>query len=151
MVMEPRTTQSHYEPGIERVDNGPGGAAIENPQILCYTRPRGVADVGLTHVELSIANPAKPKRSVRLSLLVDSGAVYSVVPASLLRKQGIQPHSRSSYTLANGTEDYAPRRRRSVSCGWPSRSLAGNFWREGRQHFARQCLSGSPWFHPGPA
>ena len=102
--MEPRTTQSHYEPGIERVDNGPGGAAIENPQILCYTRPRGVADVGLTHVELSIANPAKPKRSVRLSLLVDSGAVYSVVPASVLRKLGIKPHSRRTFTLADGTQ-----------------------------------------------
>jgi hypothetical protein len=43
--------------------------------------------MGLTHIEASIANPAWPKRSVRLSLLVDSGAVYSVVPACLpLRK-----------------------------------------------------------------
>jgi clan AA aspartic protease len=60
--------------------------------------------MGLTHIEASIANPAKPKRSLRLSLLVDSGAVYSVVPASLLRKLGIKPHSRRTFTLADGTQ-----------------------------------------------
>jgi predicted aspartyl protease len=59
--------------------------------------------MGLTHIEASIANPAKPQRRVRLSLLVDSGAVYSVVPASLLRKLGIKPHSRRTFTLADGT------------------------------------------------
>jgi predicted aspartyl protease len=59
--------------------------------------------MGLTHIEASIANPARPQRRVRLSLLVDSGAVYSVVPASLLRKLGIKPHSRHTFTLADGT------------------------------------------------
>jgi predicted aspartyl protease len=60
--------------------------------------------MGLTHIEASIANPARPQRRVRLSLLVDSGAVYSVVPASLLRKLGIRPHSRRTFTLADGTQ-----------------------------------------------
>jgi len=60
--------------------------------------------VGLTHVEASIANPAKPKQSVRLSFLVDSGAVYSVVPASVLRRLGIKPHSRRTFTLADGSQ-----------------------------------------------
>ena len=59
--------------------------------------------MGLTHIEASMANPAKPQRRVRLSLLVDSGAVYSVVPTSLLRKLGIKPHSRRTFTLADGT------------------------------------------------
>ena len=35
--------------------------------------------MGITHIEATIANPARPKRSVRLSFLVDSGAFYSVV------------------------------------------------------------------------
>jgi clan AA aspartic protease len=60
--------------------------------------------MGLTHIELSIANPAKPQRRARLSLLVDSGAVYSVVPSSLLRKLGVKPHSRRTFTVADGTQ-----------------------------------------------
>lgn len=65
---------------------------------------RGDVGVGLTHIEASIANPAKPKQSVRLSFLVDSGAVYSVVPASVLRRLGIKPHSRRTFTLADGSQ-----------------------------------------------
>jgi len=45
----------------------------------------------LTHVAVSVANPAKPKRVVRLEFLVDSGAIYSVVPASVLGQLGIKP------------------------------------------------------------
>ena len=40
--------------------------------------------MGLTYVQATIANPAKPGRSARLKFLVDSGAAYSVVPASVL-------------------------------------------------------------------
>ncbi len=60
--------------------------------------------MGLTHIDVSIANPAKPKRSVRLRFLVDSGAFYSVVPASVLRKLEIKPHSRRSFSLADGSQ-----------------------------------------------
>lgn len=60
--------------------------------------------MGLTHVRLRIANPARPKRSAELKFLVDSGAVYSVVPATLLHKLGIKAHSKRVFTLADGTE-----------------------------------------------
>lgn len=46
--------------------------------------------MGLTHIRARIANPAKPSRSARLTLLVDSGAIYSVVPSTLLRKLGLE-------------------------------------------------------------
>jgi clan AA aspartic protease len=59
--------------------------------------------MGITHIEATIANPARPKRSVRLSLLVDSGAFYSVVPAPVLRKLGVKPRSRRTFTLADGS------------------------------------------------
>lgn len=59
--------------------------------------------MGLTHIA-SVANPAKPSRTVQLSFLVDSGAVYSVVPASILRKLGVKPHSRRTFTLADGSQ-----------------------------------------------
>lgn len=58
--------------------------------------------MGLAHLELEIANPAKPRRRVRLRLLVDSGAVYSVAQGSVLRRLGIRPHSKCTFTLANG-------------------------------------------------
>ena len=59
--------------------------------------------MGLTHIQASIANPARPERSVRVKFLVDSGAFYSVVPATVLRRMGIRPHSRRSFTLADGS------------------------------------------------
>jgi clan AA aspartic protease len=60
--------------------------------------------MGLTHIKLNIANPARPKRAVELSFLVDSGAIYSVIPSPLLRKLGVRPHSKRTFTLADGSE-----------------------------------------------
>jgi clan AA aspartic protease len=60
--------------------------------------------MGLIHVKATVANPANPRRAARLTFLVDSGAVYSVVPAEILRRLGIKPHSRRSFTLADDTE-----------------------------------------------
>ncbi len=60
--------------------------------------------MGLTHVRVTIANPAKPRRSTQLQLMVDSGALYSVVPATTLRRLGIEPHGTRTFILANGTE-----------------------------------------------
>jgi len=64
--------------------------------------------MGLTHIDADIANPARPRRTLRLRLLVDSGALYSVVPRSVLRKLGVKPHSRRSFILAEGTEIKRP-------------------------------------------
>ena len=58
--------------------------------------------MGLTFVELSIANVAEPKKSERLEFLVDSGAVLSVVPATTLRRLGIKPREKQEFRLANG-------------------------------------------------
>jgi clan AA aspartic protease len=60
--------------------------------------------MGLTHIKVSIANPARPKRAIELTFLVDSGAVYSVIPARLLRKLGVKPHSKRTFILADGSE-----------------------------------------------
>jgi predicted aspartyl protease len=60
--------------------------------------------MGLTYIRASIANPAKPRRSVRLKFLVDSGARYSVVPAPVLRQLGIKPGKAKSFILADGSE-----------------------------------------------
>jgi clan AA aspartic protease len=60
--------------------------------------------MGLTYVHASIANPARPGRGARLKFLVDSGALYSVVPAPILRRLGIKPGKTRSFILADGTE-----------------------------------------------
>ncbi len=60
--------------------------------------------MGLTYIAVTVANPRAPKRRARLRFLVDSGAVYSVIPETALRKLGIKPHSQRTFTLADGTE-----------------------------------------------
>ena len=60
--------------------------------------------MGLTYIQASIANPARPRRNVRLKFLVDSGALYSVVPTPVLRRLGIKPGKTKSFILADGTE-----------------------------------------------
>jgi clan AA aspartic protease len=60
--------------------------------------------MGLTHVRARVANPAKPTKTATIRFLVDSGAVYSVVPASTLRRLGIRAHSSRTFMLADGTE-----------------------------------------------
>jgi clan AA aspartic protease len=60
--------------------------------------------MGLTYIRATIANPRRPKQTARVRLLVDSGAMYSVVPATLLRRLGIKPGRTRSFILADGTE-----------------------------------------------
>ncbi len=59
--------------------------------------------MGLVYVEVKILNPAKPRKGLQVSCLVDSGAVYSVIPSETLRKLGIAPHSTKTFTLADGS------------------------------------------------
>ncbi len=59
--------------------------------------------MGITVLKMELANPAKPKNWVVLEFLVDSGAVYSVVPAHVLRKLGIRSFAREEFRLADGS------------------------------------------------
>ena len=60
--------------------------------------------MGLTHIKVGIANPARPKHTIELIFLVDSGAVYSVIPAASLRRLRVKPHSKRTFILADGSE-----------------------------------------------
>jgi len=57
----------------------------------------------LTHVKATIANPGKPRKTAKLTFLVDSGTVYSVVPKTVLRRLGVKPHSKRTFTLDDGS------------------------------------------------
>ena len=60
--------------------------------------------MGITHIRAGIANPSRPTKTTTLEFLVDSGAIYSIVPAAILRKLGIRPDTSRTFTLADGTE-----------------------------------------------
>ena len=60
--------------------------------------------MGLTHVDVEIANPAVPDRRVRRRMLVDSGAAYSVVDSATLQNLGIVATGERSFILADGTD-----------------------------------------------
>ena len=58
--------------------------------------------MGVTTLTIAVANPERPAVTERLEFTVDSGAVYSVVPAEILRKLRIRPQRRQTFRLANG-------------------------------------------------
>ena len=60
--------------------------------------------MGLTTVKVRLSNPGDRRRWVEEALTVDSGAIYAVVPARVLRQIGVRPHRRETFTLADGTE-----------------------------------------------
>ncbi|RKZ31234.1 aspartyl protease [bacterium] len=58
--------------------------------------------MGLTFVEIEVGNPANPEITETVEFLVDSGAIYSVVPTEILDKLGIKPLGEEKFILANG-------------------------------------------------
>lgn len=58
--------------------------------------------MGLTVLELEVGNPASPTITEKVEFLVDSGAIYSVVPTPILKKLGIEPLAAQEFRLANG-------------------------------------------------
>lgn len=60
--------------------------------------------MGLTYIKATVINPADPKKRLKIEFLVDSGAMYSVVPKPILRKLGIKSHETETFTLADGTD-----------------------------------------------
>jgi clan AA aspartic protease len=57
--------------------------------------------VGLTFVKVKVGNPANGHRAEEVQCLVDSGAIYSLIPGGILRDLGIAPHSTREFVLAN--------------------------------------------------
>ena len=58
--------------------------------------------MGLTVLEIEVGNPAKPKVTEKIEFLIDSGAIYSVVPKAVLKRLGIRPLTEQQFRLANG-------------------------------------------------
>jgi clan AA aspartic protease len=59
--------------------------------------------MGITVLTIEVANPAAIERRAEVEFLVDSGAIYSFVPRSVLESLGIEPHGRERFRLADGS------------------------------------------------
>ncbi len=60
--------------------------------------------MGLTVLEVEVGNPANPEVTEKLEFLVDSGAIYSVVPTPILERLEIKPLADQEFRLADGTK-----------------------------------------------
>ena len=58
--------------------------------------------MGLTVLKLEVANPANPDVVETVEFLIDSGALYSLVPRAVLQRLGINPLKAQTFRLANG-------------------------------------------------
>ncbi len=60
--------------------------------------------MGITFTRARISNPRQPRRRVvELEFLIDTGAIFSVVPGSIARKLALAKLEREEFTLADGT------------------------------------------------
>lgn len=59
--------------------------------------------MGVTTLVVEVANPATPEITESLQFTVDSGAVYSVVPAHVLQRLGIRKLKQETFRLADGS------------------------------------------------
>jgi len=58
--------------------------------------------MGFTEIDLDVGRPPNPEEWITVRCLVDSGAVYSVIPGSVLASLGIRPTQEEEFDLANG-------------------------------------------------
>jgi clan AA aspartic protease len=60
--------------------------------------------MGITLTKARISNPRRPQRTaVELDFLIDTGALYSVIPTGAARKLELAKLDREEFTLADGT------------------------------------------------
>lgn len=60
--------------------------------------------MGVTHVTVTIRNPADPEKSWEGLFLIDTGAIDSLVPRDRLESIGLKPKAQRTHELADGSE-----------------------------------------------
>ena len=65
----------------------------------CYARGR----MGLLHIQGMVKRPDGRGATVRIRFLVDTGAVYTVLPERVWRRLGLKPTSTLEFGLADGS------------------------------------------------
>ena len=59
--------------------------------------------MGLTHQKFKVKASRKSRKAITVNFLIDSGAVYSLVPGKQLRSIGIKPYRKLDFLLADGS------------------------------------------------
>jgi clan AA aspartic protease len=59
--------------------------------------------MAITTQVLTVKPSRDSRRKATVKFLIDSGAVYSLVPTAVLRKLGLKPYRRMDFSLADGT------------------------------------------------
>ncbi|MEO8148818.1 MAG: aspartyl protease [Bacteroidia bacterium] len=60
--------------------------------------------MGITHKNLLVKPTRQSKKEITVKFMIDSGAVYSLVPAGLLNKLNIKAYKTLDCVLADGTK-----------------------------------------------
>ena len=60
--------------------------------------------MGITTKRFIIKESRKSKKKIEVDFLIDSGAIYSLVPAVMLKKLDITPYKTMEFILADGTK-----------------------------------------------
>ena len=60
--------------------------------------------MALTTLTIRVANPGSLETAEPVELLVDSGAIYSVVPGAVLERLGIKPLTNEQFRLTDGSQ-----------------------------------------------
>lgn len=58
--------------------------------------------MGFTYVKMLVCNPFEEERQKEVELLVDTGAIMSVIPHQILEELGIRPVKRDSFRVFGG-------------------------------------------------
>ena len=59
--------------------------------------------MGLTHIRGKVARPGGRSRAIDMRFLVDTGAVYTVLPEAVWRRLRLTPARTAEFPLADGT------------------------------------------------
>ena len=59
--------------------------------------------MGITSAILKVREHRKSEKTAEVNFLVDSGAIYSLVPGKILDQLDIEPYREMSFSLADGT------------------------------------------------
>jgi predicted aspartyl protease len=59
--------------------------------------------MGFVKVKVAVENVLRPASQREVELLVDRGALYSMIPAAILREISVEPYQKLDFELADGT------------------------------------------------
>lgn len=77
---------------------------LRSEKVLSNKNHNRVMKMGVTHVTVTVRNPAQPERTYDGLFLVDTGAVDCLVPGKHLKEIGLSPKAKRTYELADGSE-----------------------------------------------